>query len=57
MAQARVLDEELRQGRSRGPLHGRTISVKDLIDVKGLPTTAASRVRAGHIARRPTRPS
>ncbi len=50
MAQARVLDEELRHGRSRGPLHGRTISIKDLIDVKGVPTTAASRVRAGHIA-------
>ena len=50
MQQARVLDEELRHGRSRGPLHGRTISVKDLIDVKGFPTTAASRVRAGHVA-------
>ena len=50
MEQARVLDEELRHGRSRGPLHGRTISIKDLIDVKGVPTTAASRVRAGHIA-------
>ena len=50
MTQARVLDEELRLGRSRGPLHGRTISIKDLIDVKGVPTTAASRVRAGHIA-------
>jgi aspartyl-tRNA(Asn)/glutamyl-tRNA(Gln) amidotransferase subunit A len=50
MAQARALDEELRQGRSRGPLHGRTISLKDLIDVRGFPTTAASRVRAGHIA-------
>jgi aspartyl-tRNA(Asn)/glutamyl-tRNA(Gln) amidotransferase subunit A len=50
MDQARALDEELRQGRSRGPLHGRTISLKDLIDVKGVPTTAASRVRAGHIA-------
>ena len=48
--QARALDEELRQGRSRGPLHGRTISLKDLIDVKGFPTTAASRVRAGHVA-------
>lgn len=50
MEQARVLDEELRQGRSRGPLHGRTISIKDLIDVKGVPTTAASRVRAKHVA-------
>lgn len=51
MDRARVLDEELRQGRSRGPLHGRIISIKDLIDVNGFPTTAASHVRAGHIAR------
>jgi aspartyl-tRNA(Asn)/glutamyl-tRNA(Gln) amidotransferase subunit A len=50
LAQARVLDEELRQGHSRGPLHGLPISVKDLIDVAGAPTTAASRVRAGHVA-------
>jgi aspartyl-tRNA(Asn)/glutamyl-tRNA(Gln) amidotransferase subunit A len=50
LEQARVLDEELRQGKSRGPLHGRTISLKDLIDVQGVPTTAASRVRAGHVA-------
>src|SRR5687767_9843083 len=51
MDQARALDEELRQGRPRGPLHGRTISIKDLIDVKGFPTTAASHVRAGHVAK------
>lgn len=51
METARALDEELRQGRSRGPLHGRTISIKDIIDISGVPTTAASRVRAGHIAR------
>jgi aspartyl-tRNA(Asn)/glutamyl-tRNA(Gln) amidotransferase subunit A len=50
MEQAHALDEELRHGRSRGPLHGRTISIKDIIDVKGSPTTAASRVRAGHVA-------
>jgi aspartyl-tRNA(Asn)/glutamyl-tRNA(Gln) amidotransferase subunit A len=50
MEQAHALDEELRQGRSRGPLHGRTISLKDLIDVRGVPTTAASRSRAGHVA-------
>jgi aspartyl-tRNA(Asn)/glutamyl-tRNA(Gln) amidotransferase subunit A len=51
MQQARALDEELRQGPPRGPLHGRTMSVKDLIDMQGVPTTAASRVRAGHVAR------
>ena len=56
MQQAHALDEELRNGRLRGPLHGRTISIKDIIDVKGSPTTAASRVRAGHVAS-PTPPS
>ena len=50
MQQAHVLDDELRQGRSRGPLHGKTISIKDLIDVKGAATTAGSRVRDGHVA-------
>ena len=50
MEQARALDEELRRGNSRGPLHGKTISLKDLIDVRGGPTTAASRSRAGHVA-------
>ena len=50
LSQARVLDRETRDGRSRGPLHGRTISLKDVIDVRGVPTTAASRVRAGHRA-------
>jgi aspartyl-tRNA(Asn)/glutamyl-tRNA(Gln) amidotransferase subunit A len=50
MAEARVLDAELRRGISRGPLHGRTISIKDLIDLKGSPTTAASLARRGHVA-------
>jgi aspartyl-tRNA(Asn)/glutamyl-tRNA(Gln) amidotransferase subunit A len=36
--QARVLDEELAAGKGRGPLHGIPIGVKDIIDVKGLPT-------------------
>ena len=38
---------EIASGRYRGPLHGVPISVKDLIDVAGLPTTAASRVPTG----------
>src|SRR5215470_12007890 len=49
-AAARAVDEERRRGVDRGPLHGMPISLKDLIDVAGQPTTAASRVRAGHIA-------
>ncbi len=48
--QARVLDAELARGVDRGPLHGIPISLKDLIDLAGTPTTAASRVRAGHRA-------
>jgi aspartyl-tRNA(Asn)/glutamyl-tRNA(Gln) amidotransferase subunit A len=50
--QAREMDAELAAGRDRGPLHGVPISVKDLIDVRGTATTAASRVRAGHVADR-----
>jgi aspartyl-tRNA(Asn)/glutamyl-tRNA(Gln) amidotransferase subunit A len=48
--QAREADLELAAGRDRGPLHGAAISIKDLIDVAGTPTTAASRVREGHVA-------
>ncbi len=51
-AAARAVDDERRRGVDRGPLHGMPISIKDLIDVEGQPTTAASRVRAGHVATR-----
>ena len=50
--QAREADEELAAGTDRGPLHGVPVSVKDLIDVRGTATTAASRVREGHRAER-----
>ena len=50
--QAREADRELAAGHDRGPLHGVPISIKDLIDVRGTPTTAASRVREGHLATR-----
>ena len=46
----RRADREIAAGHDRGILHGIPISVKDLIDVGGLPTTAASRVRMGHRA-------
>jgi aspartyl-tRNA(Asn)/glutamyl-tRNA(Gln) amidotransferase subunit A len=51
-AQARAADGELAAGRDRGPLHGVPISLKDIIDLRGTPTTAASRVRQDHVAAR-----
>ena len=52
LQQARQADQELAAGQDRGPLHGVPISIKDLLDIKGIPTTAASRVREGHVAER-----
>ena len=43
IAQARALDDELKAGHDRGPLHGIPIGIKDLIDVKGLPTACGAR--------------
>lgn len=52
LAAARQADKDIAAGRYRGPLHGIPISLKDLIDMQGVPTTAASRLRAEHVARR-----
>ena len=49
-AQAREADREMRSGHDRGPLHGVPVSLKDLIDLRGTRTTAASRVRQHHMA-------
>ena len=48
--QARTADREIASGHYRGPLHGVPISLKDLLDVQGVATTAASHVRDGHVA-------
>ena len=42
LAEARRAEDEIRRGVWRGPLHGIPIALKDLIDVAGQPTTAAS---------------
>jgi len=44
LAQAKTLEDEQAAGHIRGPLHGIPIGIKDLIDVTGARTTAASAV-------------
>jgi aspartyl-tRNA(Asn)/glutamyl-tRNA(Gln) amidotransferase subunit A len=44
LAEAERADSEIASGRYRGALHGIPITVKDLVDVAGTPTTAGSRV-------------
>jgi aspartyl-tRNA(Asn)/glutamyl-tRNA(Gln) amidotransferase subunit A len=44
MADAARAEQHIAAGRYRGPLHGIPVSVKDLVDVAGTPTTSASRV-------------
>ena len=51
LAAAREADREFRAGYDRGPLQGIPISLKDLIDVAGVPTTAGSRVTGDRPAR------
>jgi aspartyl-tRNA(Asn)/glutamyl-tRNA(Gln) amidotransferase subunit A len=50
MAAARAAEMEIPAGGYRGPLHGMPVAYKDIYDVQGLPTTAASKVMAGYVA-------
>ena len=49
-AAAKQADAARARGQAGGALHGIPISLKDLIDVAGQPTTAASKVLAGNVA-------
>lgn len=49
-AQAKAVDAERARGVDRGPLHGSVVSIKDLIDIAGQPTTAGSQVLNDNIA-------
>jgi aspartyl-tRNA(Asn)/glutamyl-tRNA(Gln) amidotransferase subunit A len=46
---ARAADDERRRGVDRGPLHGLPVSLKDHIDVAGVPTTAGAKLLADRI--------
>ena len=46
LAEAAQADAEIAAGHYRGPLHGIPISIKDLVDVAGTPTTSGSAVPA-----------
>jgi aspartyl-tRNA(Asn)/glutamyl-tRNA(Gln) amidotransferase subunit A len=50
MAAARQAEREIAAGQWKGELHGVPVALKDLYDVKGLPTTSSSKVRANYVA-------
>lgn len=52
LAQARAAQAALQSGVDLGPLHGLPWAAKDLLDVKGYPTTAGTRLLADAIAQR-----
>jgi amidase len=49
LADARRLDADTAAGKSRGPLHGVPIAIKDLCDTEGVPTAAGMAIRRGHV--------
>ncbi|HEY3885378.1 MAG TPA: amidase family protein, partial [Vicinamibacterales bacterium] len=50
LAEAARAEQEIGRGRYRGALHGIPVSVKDLVDVAGVPTTSASNLPPRHPA-------
>jgi amidase len=52
IADARRTEGEIMAGRSRGPLHGVPIGLKDLIDTAGIATEAGTKVMAGRVPAR-----
>ena len=51
LAAARRAEQEILAGRTRGPLHGVPVGIKDIIDIAGLPTTCHSKIMLKNIAR------
>jgi len=51
LAEARAAELAIRGGQDLGPLHGIPYAAKDLIDVRGVATTAGTRLLAGNVAK------
>ena len=51
IAEARAAESEIQRGRWKGPLHGIPIAVKDIVDVAGVRTTAASELFKDRVPR------
>ena len=49
MDAARAAEQAVRDGRPLGPLHGIPVSIKDQVDVAGVPTTHGSAIFAGNM--------
>jgi len=49
LAEARAAEDEISQGKWRGPLHGIPIALKDLIDTAGVRTTSASALHKNRV--------
>lgn len=50
--QAQILDDEIKQGKYRGSLHGIPIGLKDIIDLKGTVTTNGSKLFPNSISKK-----
>ena len=48
LADARVLDDERGKGRTRSPLHGIAVAIKDILDTRGMPTAYGSPIWRKH---------
>lgn len=49
LEQAQIAEKEIRRGHYRGPLHGIPYAAKDLLAVKGVPTTWGAKPYAGQV--------
>ena len=49
LEQARKAEEEIGNGRIRGPMHGVPVGIKDLCETKGVKTTWGSKILADYV--------